>query len=390
MSNQRRNNTKRFTVKPRNWRARNSPKFIIPKSKAKRRPGMGRTGRNRPSANFIPVSKTQTYINRAPSYRTTGRDSITVSHREFISKISSSAADQNSFIIQPPIHLNPGLQDSFPWAAVTANNYESYIMTRFVVEFKPQRPTSTPGQIAMFIDYDAADEPPSSELVFKNSANATTTNVYNPLTLRSGASQLQKGIKMKYTRNSPKLGQDIKTFDFGNLYIATTGVGANQVIGDLYFNYSVMFFTPQLLDLSSQNLIPDEEIYTRLGTTNNPLGDADFVGDQIITKTEAVGGSTLTFNRDGYYLLNLAAKCGTALQNYAFQGTVSYNLLVGLLAPTALSIYNTLRIRALAGQNLRIAMNPANQELTYSSALVDEIPQAIYDHLVLDFGAPIQ
>jgi hypothetical protein len=126
---------------------------------------------------------------------------------------------------------------------------------------------------------------------------------------------------------------DLKTYDVGQLVVATQGMADTTSVGELYVEYEVELCTPilstkQLASISSKTFTgvsPSSTSY--LGATPTFTGGLDASGT----------GNTLTFNRVGFYLLEMAIT-GTGL-NTAFtpvnSGTVS-----GVVTTINLSNFN--------------------------------------------------
>jgi hypothetical protein len=176
-----------------------------------------------------------------PSQRGT---SIIVRHTEYIGDIVS---DNASFKVTK-FSINPGLATSFPWLAAVANNYESYRFKQLHYKYKPICPTSTPGKVVIAVDYDASDATPNSKLVINSYEGAVSTSPWDEVTMNSTLSNLHKFGTQRYVRPAtPPTGTDIKTYDVGNLFIATSNTPAQATtLGEIYVSYEVELFTPQL------------------------------------------------------------------------------------------------------------------------------------------------
>lgn len=191
-----------------------------------------------------PVAKSVKTRNVAPIFRQT-REGCTITHREYITDITATGS---AFLISV-FNINSGLVSSFPWLAQVASRFESYTFERLNYIYEPMVPTSTPGSLMMAIDFDASDSAPTNKVTLMSYAGAARTSVFDTVRLLSTNIDRKKMVHERYVRSgalSPS--SDIKTFDVGNLYVATVGAPANvtTALGELYVEYTVRLRTPQI------------------------------------------------------------------------------------------------------------------------------------------------
>jgi len=232
-----------------------------------------------------------------------GDGRIRVRHREFLADLAGSVAFATTLI-----PLNPGLSSTYPWLANIAQNYESYLQNGLSVEFQTSKPTSAAGSVALAIDFDANDSAPLSKQQLMTYHGAVRTPVWSECTLRADPVDLKKFGQQRFVRSGTVVG-DIKTYDIGNLIVATVGMADNSVVGELYLCYDVELDTPQ-----SE---PSGGVSCKLTATGsialaNPFGSTapTLVGDNIAT----MSGNDISFLSKNSVLVNIYLT-GTGFDN---------------------------------------------------------------------------
>lgn len=320
-----------------------------------------------------------------PTIKNVDSQTVRIKHKEFVKAITPNT---NQWHLESPVLLNPGLPESFPWLNATARNYESYRIEDFVIEYVPTVPTTTAGSISMFIDYDAADAGPATETEFKNNQGATTVPIWQKMTFRSMKEQLNKAFYSRYTRTEPLPDNlDIKTYDFGKLFIATEGATANSKVGDLYLRYDIVLLTPQL---GRRDVRPGDNLQHIKSSSTSPM--QPLLGAQSMgVSLAAVEGDGLKFEQEGKYLIEYVTS-GTGIQNYQFTPGFNDNnkLLVGLLGPNGTKIVNNVLYSMNAGQKLTNTLNSG--QLSATDVFISKISDAQYQLLVDDIAGiyPVQ
>lgn len=167
-----------------------------------------------------------------------------VKHREYISDFSS---DTTAFKIQR-FAINPGLNATFPWLANIASRFEFYRFKKLNFIYQPICATTTPGSIMLAVDFDAADPTPSNKVALMSYRDAVRCAPWEDVAFRSEKSDMTKFAVQKYTRTAAQpTGSDIKTYDVGAFFIACQSTpGTATTLGELYVEYDVDFYTPQL------------------------------------------------------------------------------------------------------------------------------------------------
>lgn len=168
--------------------------------------------------------------------------SITISHREFIGDVNGSVAFAvNNFA------LNPGVSATFPWLSGIAPRYESYVFRKLRFEYQNTCSTLTGGSVLLTADYDAKDAAPADKVTLMSYAGSTRNAPWQPGMHSSTSTNLTKFAKERYVRaGDPPADTDIRAYDVGNFFIATTGMADTAAVGELYVSYIIELRTPQL------------------------------------------------------------------------------------------------------------------------------------------------
>lgn len=182
--------------------------------------------------------------------RFTSSGNITrISHREFISDVSSSASGFSTVNFA----INPGNSTAFPWLAAIAANYESYTFKKLAYRYVPLCATSTPGRVTMAIDFDARDSIPTSKAVLSQYQGAIATPVWQQALYTAQSFNLTKFAKQRYVNGaSVPTSSDVKTYHVGQFILATSNTPATATsLGELWVEYDVEFQTPQIATVTA-------------------------------------------------------------------------------------------------------------------------------------------
>lgn len=171
------------------------------------------------------------------------KDGCTVSHREFISLVETTAYE-TTFTDDLYIEINPGSAKAFPWLSGIANSWETYRFSKLRYTFVPRLGTGVPGQVMMAPDQDVLDAPYKDSASMLAASNSVSGPVWSDLVVDWDISGVTP--QWKYVRSSEKTG-DQKLYDLGSLQVADDGLGLTSpaAIGYLWADYVVRFRTPQ-------------------------------------------------------------------------------------------------------------------------------------------------
>jgi hypothetical protein len=164
-------------------------------------------------------------------------------------------------------------------------------------------PTTTPGNVTIAVDYDAADPAPNSIMVMENWADAVSGAARANLEMRCSFPNLGNE-KRWYTRRAGLAANlDVKLYDVGNLHVATeasTPDAGDGVIGYLYADYVVDFYTPKMDfdDLLLGGLVTGATAVSQ----GHPLGTAATLdGQQVGLLLDATFPENVYFSYPGTY-----------------------------------------------------------------------------------------
>jgi len=150
----------------------------------------------------------------------------------------------------------------------------------------------------MAMDYDAADSSPATKQALMSYHDAVRSPAWGDCRFVSDKQDLDKFGTQRFIRSTAlAANQDIKTYDVGNLWVATSG-GAGVVAGELYVEYDVELMTPQ-----TGSSLGGLSKVTSGGTTSKTaiFGAAPVYVGSMLT----AANSTLTIVNAGHYLINI-------------------------------------------------------------------------------------
>jgi len=227
-----------------------------------------------------------------------GDGRVRITHREYIGDVVGSVNYACS-----TYEVNPGLYNNFPWLSSLANNYESYIFRKLTYEFETTCATTATGAVMLAVDFDAGDTVPTSKQTILGFHNSVRSSTWAPCQMKCSVPDLTK-TGQKFTRKAslaPNL--DIKSYDVGNLYVATQGMAGATIVGELYVSYVVDLITPQLnTELPWEN---SAKIISGPATKAAPLGaGTTTTSAHDPLKVTVTDGTTLTFAEIGEYIVD--------------------------------------------------------------------------------------
>lgn len=248
--------------------------------------------------------------NPATSQRT--KRMVTVAQDEFIGAINGSVDFVNT-----SYSINPGQAATFPWLSQQAKQWEKY---RFeMLEFYYKHEVSefalngTTGKIIFGVDFDASDAPPSTKQQIEDTDPRVDTMPCKDLKLTLRSNDMHSLYKTLYVRPGGVPGSaDIKTYDAGNLNVATQGNQNTSEIGELRVRYRVCFTVPVLESLTS---VPRNYNVSNFQTTTG----ANLTSGAART----INCSTINFN--GLNIVNNAGVMIVPVGRYLVFGTVEIN-----------------------------------------------------------------
>jgi len=147
--------------------------------------------------------------------------------------------------------LNPGNTTLFPRMAQLAKLYEKYAFDYVRIKFQPAvsefNAIGTAGTVMLHFDNDAADGPPTSTQQILSTEPHMSNLPCRSMIMEIPKPMLNSRVDGFFIRPGGLPGQgDIKTYDVGNINVATESVTTNGVAGKLFIQYKVRMFNKVL------------------------------------------------------------------------------------------------------------------------------------------------
>lgn len=217
--------------------------------------------------------------------------------------------------------VQPGLSTLFAWLADQAINYQEYRFRRLSFRFESSQTTGIAGKVMYAFSPDAADPVPVNKQEMLEYGVKGKCDVWQEFEMSVPVSEAL-GAKRYIRSGSLAANLDIKTYDIGALFVASSGIVAtNANLGELYVKYEVELMTPVVQSLAAAQARSAKVVAGGTITESLPFGD-----DPTITgglDVTVATGNYLQFNRVGNYLIEMEVT-GVALQTvYAPTGKVA-------------------------------------------------------------------
>jgi len=212
--------------------------------------------------------------------------SITIVHSELLSSIIGSPTFN---CVGTPGYSqffsgNIGLSGSYPWGFTQGLGWEVYEVLKQKLRYVTRCGSGTQGSVMIACDYDAADNPPGSEQIMSTYYGCVEGPAWRDLTYTFDSTKLAGKRFIRTGALSSNL--DIKTYDYGNFFIATTDASTASPWGKLWIDYEIRLSIPQF----PSGGIPQNVGTLTTGLTNisyNDIWGSDSIstGNLLITHT---------------------------------------------------------------------------------------------------------
>jgi len=151
--------------------------------------------------------------------------------------------------------LNPGLAATMPLGAPEAKNWTEWKCTSFQLDFIPTvsefATQGQQGEVAIAVDYNADNNVPTAMNQIEAMHFAGGGIPSKGFTFRAKTKLMNKSDP-KYVRfGAPPAGDDLRLYDGGNLYFATSGCTNATQIGKLEVTYRFEMGLPTLLNVGA-------------------------------------------------------------------------------------------------------------------------------------------
>jgi hypothetical protein len=168
-----------------------------------------------------------------------GSKTVRLVERERVATLSGSAA----FTVQHTMQINPALPAFLPWLSTMAQLYEKYRVKSIRVMYHNLCGTNTAGNVLMAFDPDVLDNAPLDAVSFSQSTRYIDGAPWRMLTLNIPGSN-----QTFFTRTgTAPVGSDLKTYDYGQIHIATEAMAAPAAatVGYVEIAYDIEFLERQ-------------------------------------------------------------------------------------------------------------------------------------------------
>jgi hypothetical protein len=252
-----------------------------------------------PVTGDAPLSKASIRRNpKLPRERRNPDGSRTIFFEEYVQDFNGSVAfAATSYPVQP------GVATLFAWLSTQAISYQEYAVESLAFRTESDREATAPGKVMIAFQQDPTDPlPAGKQEMLENEFKAKCkTWENNRLVVPERALMASTLGKRRFIRSGNLAANlDLKTYDIGQLIVATQGQADATDVGELYVEYGITLMTPVIN--SEAQALATSAVVTAAGTVSAaaPLGSAPtVVGGLLIVPLTA----TITFNRVGKYLL---------------------------------------------------------------------------------------
>lgn len=237
-----------------------------------------------------------------PKFQKDGSRGTRICEREYIGDVYSGGtlvAGSTTFNLQA-FPLNPGMQQTFPWLATIAQQYETYKPNGIIFEFKTTSSefngtSQNLGTVICATDYDPTDSPYINKTQMEAADFSDSTKASASLMHGIECDTRERGDQVLYVRAGDISSSDnLRFYDLGIFEIATQGMSAANVnLGELWVSYDFTFYKKNLTNgILGFNVLFNIFKSTVAPTAANPLGTPVVYGNANATNV----GTTIFFD----------------------------------------------------------------------------------------------
>lgn len=279
---------------------------------------------------------------------------VAITHREMLTEVAGTDAFEWEQHV-----INPGITASFPWLSAIANRFETYRFRQLSYEYVPRCPATTAGSVTLVQDFDPLDPGPETRQDAMSYAHAARGNAFMPLKMTTQAVD-RDTVPKRYTRGTGQFSTptEPRTTDLGSLFICTDG-GSAVEWGEVWVQYSVDLFTPQMPDLAQSGgqswAAPVQPVNSVGGLLRGLTKDAEEV--RLLTGLNAtLTDGVITFLAPYTGILNIGTNTSGDPGNMAMKGGVDTTINANAWAPSTFGIM-TASVAAAASQMVSNAIS---------------------------------
>lgn len=147
-----------------------------------------------------------------------------------------SVTGNGAFGISTNIAINPGLDTFLPWLSRMADLYTYYRIHNIRIKYTPAITVFSNGEVMIGWNANTYETPPISDVELTENNGYSTDVLFEAHELNLGSSPVL------FIRKAALVNVDLKTYDFGRLFVATNGVAADLLCGHIDVHYDVSFY----------------------------------------------------------------------------------------------------------------------------------------------------
>lgn len=183
-----------------------------------------------------PIAKAMRTTISEPRISTAGKTQ-TVTHCELLGNVLRNTSDD--LLISEKV-LNPSRVGTFNQLSITASLYEMYRFSALKIRYSPLCPTTTGGKVAIAIDRDSSDSPPTDKASLYNYEGIVSTSPWDSLLITVPTDNVKRYVADN-TSSDPKL------IDFGKVLVCSYGneESAPAILGEVFIEYTCVFYNRQ-------------------------------------------------------------------------------------------------------------------------------------------------
>jgi hypothetical protein len=291
----------------------------------------------------------------------------------------------SQFSLALSLSLNPGLSSFLPWLAPIANRFDMYSFKRLRFLYIGKTTSANTGDVDIGFDPDPTDPAPTTKMQILNWGVRCTSSPWVNCVVDVPQVDLKR-LPRFLTRNAVVPGE-LATFDIGSLYVVASGNIANALIGQLWVQYDIELYTPQVsvdsaptssrsssqfTNSVNQTLTSGTQLTMNYDTaTFNPLGIAvpttgsitGLAGAFSFYAQQTVQASALT----SCYLYLIRNGVVISSSSYPVLGAAGYST-TSLFAVVSLAATDVIQVAVLATGTSPVAYNLINKFLIIQPA----------------------
>jgi hypothetical protein len=250
-----------------------------------------------------PAAQSRIRVNpRKPTSSMSPNGNRVIRFEEYVQDILTSGTTL-AFTAQR-FQVQPGISALFAWLADQAINYQEYRFRSLAFRFETDQSTGVAGKVMFAFSPDAADPVPVNKQEMLEYGVKGKSAIWQEFRMPCPVNDAL-GSRRYIRSGTLAANLDIKTYDVGALFVASSGVVATSAnIGELYIEYEIELMTPVVQSLAAAQARGVRITAATAITEAAPYGTAPTYlgGLDVVAATD---GTTLTFNRVGNYLITM-------------------------------------------------------------------------------------